>query len=152
MTTTNNKIFAEFFECPSNHWKRDLCKRVAEQYGAGARVYVWAPSHAEALELDELLWTFDEASFIPHCLWSEEGGGVCTDRVAVGWLPQSPNDAAVLVVAGAHPEDLLLEFGDNFSRILDFVPTLDQRAKATARGRYKALNSAGFSMRFHPAG
>jgi DNA polymerase-3 subunit chi len=150
--TGNKKIFAEFFECPSSHWKRELCKRVAEQYAAGTRVYVWAESQAEALELDELLWTFDEGSFIPHCLWSSEGGGICADAVAVGWLPQSPNDATVLVVAGAHTGEELLEFGGSFGRILDFVPTLDQRAKTAARARYKALNGGGFSMRFHPSG
>jgi DNA polymerase-3 subunit chi len=146
---TNKKIFAEYFECASARWERDLCQRVAEQYTADARVYVWADSEAEAMRIDELLWTFEEGSFIPHNLWSGEEG--FSEQVTVGWHPENPNSATVLVVAGVQPLEKLTEVAGKFSRILDFVPTKDKRATTAARERYKALNGAGFSMRFHPA-
>jgi DNA polymerase-3 subunit chi len=144
----DKKTFAEYFECPSNRWERDLCQKVAEQYAADARVYVWASSQAEAMRIDELLWTFEEGSFIPHNLWSDKEE--FREQVTVGWLATNPNSASVLVIAGEQPLEGLAEMAARFGRILDFVPSKDKRATTAARERYKALNGAGFSMRFHP--
>lgn len=143
------KIFAEFFECASNRWELELCQRVAEQYGADARVYLWASSQADAMRLDEFLWTYEEGSFIPHALWS--GEQAFAEQISVGCEAENPNSATVLIVGGPQPLDRLVEFAGSFKRVIDFVPTRDQRATAAARERYKALSGAGFTMRFHSA-
>src|SRR5271154_1047720 len=45
---------------------RLACRLTALAYLENARVIIWAGSDAEARACDELLWTFDDRTFVPH--------------------------------------------------------------------------------------
>jgi DNA polymerase-3 subunit chi len=124
-----------------------VCAQVAALFEEGERVYVWAPSKADAAALDEQLWTFSDDSFIPHGLWS--GEGECAEQIAVGWVGQNPNSASVVVIAGAISHEELLTAVGKFSRLVDLVPKRDERAVAAARVRYKILKDSGLNPHFH---
>src|SRR5580704_7975288 len=50
---------------------RLACRLIEKAYKNKHRVYVHADSKAQAHQLDELLWTYREDSFLPHNLYGE---------------------------------------------------------------------------------
>lgn len=141
------KTKVEYHETRDHSLTDGLCAKTAELYGTGERVYLWAASQADAIKLNERLWTLDDQSFIPHGLWSgEEGFG---DPVAVGWLGGvNPNGAGVLVIAGDHGGEELTATARLFARVVDLVPARDEAGKRAARERFRALREGGFSPEF----
>jgi DNA polymerase-3 subunit chi len=118
---------------------------VEEEHAAGRRVYVWASSEAQARELDELLWTFRDDSFVPHGLW--QGQSPFDEPVAVGWRPGNPNAADCLVLArDASPPEIA-----GFARVVDFAPVDEPALREAARTRFRAFRDAGLPVRFHGA-
>lgn len=55
-----------FLETGANKQRHVLCRLVDFFYEAGRRVQVITDSSLAAQNLDQLLWTFSEESFIPH--------------------------------------------------------------------------------------
>ena len=45
------------------------CRLAEKAYDQGLRVAVRTSSPAETAEVDELLWTFSDRSFVPHGVW-----------------------------------------------------------------------------------
>ena len=139
----------EYIETDNTRLEIAACRMAASLFAEGERVYLLCASQAAAVELDGLLWTFDDQSFIPHSLWSGEEG--FTDPVAVGWLgTENPNGAGVLLVASIGQEFDLAGTAGLFGRVVDFVPTAEGPKKRAARERYKAMGAAGFSPLFRP--
>jgi DNA polymerase III subunit chi len=137
---------ADFYEIKDSRWELALCGQVEAAYAAGERLYVRAATEALARELDELLWTFREDSFVPHRLWQGEAE-VLVDPVTIGWRAGNPNQATTVVLAGTGAaEDVT-----GFDRILDFVPTADPLLTQGARERYRAFRTARLKVTFHPA-
>src|SRR5208283_3214214 len=48
------------------------CRLIEKAYLRGLRVIVLSASAADAMALDDLLWTFNDRSFVPHRLCGEE--------------------------------------------------------------------------------
>jgi DNA polymerase-3 subunit chi len=55
-----------FLETPSDSQRQLLCRWVERFYEEGKRIQVLAGSSMAAQQLDQLLWTFSQSSFIPH--------------------------------------------------------------------------------------
>ena len=138
-------MVADFYEVKGKRWEHVLCEVAAAALDAGERCYVWAPSEAKARELDDLLWTFLDASFLPHGLWQGEPSS--DEPLAVGWRSGNPNGATCLLLGCAAS----LEQAKEFRRIVDFVPMEDPVLRERARERFRALRQAGFSVSFHSA-
>ena len=65
----------DFYVTPNQH--EDACLqlacRIAEKaYNQSNRVYIHADDLQQASKIDDMLWTFRQGSFIPHCLMSDE--------------------------------------------------------------------------------
>ena len=99
----------------------------------------------EAAELDRLLWSFDEVSFIPH------------EVVARGEAPKDPDAAVVIVTEEYDPvgAEVLLQvspvspdFARSYSFVIDLVDHRTEAALAESRGRYKAWVQQGLKPAF----
>lgn len=111
--------------------------------GSGLRAVVMAGSAERVAWLDQLLWTYDPASWLPH------GTGRDGDpELQPVWLTdkdENPNGAEVLVIIdGAAPQDL-----SGFQRCLDLFDGNDPEALAAARNRWKAWKDAGHELVYH---
>ncbi len=104
---------------------------------AGHRVVV-RPADAERLDqLDRLLWTFRNDSFLPH--GTRHDGHAAAQPIWLTTGTDVPNDATVLVlVDGAEAADAA-----GFERVLELFDGRDADAVARARDRWRWAEAQG---------
>jgi DNA polymerase-3 subunit chi len=120
------------------------CRLAEKAYEQGLRVLMRTTGAAETAELDELLWTFSDRSFVPHCVWP-------ADESVVAQTP-------VLIASGALPAshcDVLVNLGNDapagfeaFGRVLEVVGGSEE-SKSLARGRWRRYRDAGLGPESH---
>lgn len=120
---------------------RWACKLAAKAWKQGHRVYLQADSEAHALRLDDLLWTFRDISFLPHCHIRDKNGEV---RVFVGHGEAAPDEHEVMINL-AHP---VPSFFSRFERVLEIVPP-EETARMQARERYRFYQERGYPLVSH---
>ena len=120
------------------------CRIAEKACGQGLRVAVRTASPAETAELDELMWTFADRSFVPHSVWPAE--------------PAVAEHTPVLIASGALPDshrDVLINLGadspadpSRFGRICEVVGA-DEDTKRRARIRWRGYRDAGLAPVSH---
>jgi DNA polymerase-3 subunit chi len=106
----------------------------------GHRIFIHCEAEAEARELDELLWTFRPASFLPHALVSDNAG----EQICIGW-GQEP----------AEHDDLLINlqtqvptFIGRFRRVAELVNQEPARLQAL-RQSWRHYRERGYALEEH---
>jgi DNA polymerase III subunit chi len=110
--------------------------------GAGHRILVKAPNPAEVERLNKLLWTYGEASFLPH--GSAEDGWAAEQPIYLTADDDNPNGAGLGCQCGGAE---LASIG-SFTRILDLFDGSDEDAVAAARDRWRRYKAAGHSLTY----
>jgi len=120
------------------------CRLVEKAYAHGLRVAVRTSATAETVEVDELMWTFSDRSFVPHGVWPADPDFATATPVLItsGALPASHRD--VLVNLGP---DLPAEFAA-FTRVCEIVAG-DEEARRCARVRWRGYKEAGLVPETH---
>jgi len=136
---------AEFIELRSPGEKLPrICARAAQHYEQGQTVSIYAPDAAEAEALDDLLWTFQQNSFIPHARLEKAAEPLIEPVVLFSNAPEgAESDVLILATAGDLPA-----WFEAFRHIYDFAPAYEEALRDAARRRYAALKAAGYHMRF----
>jgi DNA polymerase-3 subunit chi len=140
---------AEYVELSSPEDRLPLaCARALRHYRRGQTVALYTTDPAQAAELDERLWTFQQNSFVPH-VRLEEAEEPLIEPVVIfsGEPPDIEADVLVLVQA----DELPSWFG-RFRRLCDFAEVYDEQRRRAARERYSACQEAGYRMRFSRPG
>lgn len=120
------------------------CRLTEKAVDRGHQVLIRPGSMQEARQLDELLWTFSQGSFLPHRLASEAG---------------NPPIEPVLIDDGPGPVgerwELLINLGtdvpDYFSRYARLAEIVDgdDTRRAQGRERYRYYRDRGYSLKTH---
>jgi DNA polymerase III subunit chi len=121
------------------------CRLAEKAYDQGLRVAVRTGSPAETAELDELLWTFTDRSFVPHGVWPAEPDIAAATPVLVGSSALPPTHRDVLINLGA---DAPADFSA-YARVCEVVGG-DEEAKKAARHRWRTYRDAGCAPEAHP--
>jgi len=104
---------------------------------AGKRAVVMLGSAERVEALDNLLWTYDDRSFLPH--GSAADGFASEQPVWLTAADENPNGAQILVLAdGARSAQL-----GAFERCLELFDGNDPAAVSAARLRWQAYKEAG---------
>ena len=110
-------------------------------YSEGLRIVVRAPSAEMVRALDDRLWTFDDASFLPHGAAGD--GAPATQPVFLTAEVENPNGATVLVLlagAATSPGD------EAFATAIRLFDSRDEEALGEARREWKRLKDAGIAL------
>jgi len=120
------------------------CRLAEKAYGQGLRVAVRTAGPSETAQIDELMWTFSDRSFLPHAVWPAE--------------PAVADHTPVLIASGALPDshrDVLINLAPEgpadparFGRICEIVGA-DEDLKRRARMRWRNYREAGLSPASH---
>ncbi len=126
---------------PGNAVDRLACRVVDKAYRAGHRTFLLARDDQHCRELDELLWSFSQGSFVPHALAEEDDRGPVVIAAAP---PDAASDYQVVVTLAEQP----LAKAFHHLRIADMIGASDADRQA-ARHRYRYYREQGLDPRTH---
>ena len=118
------------------------CFQAAYFYRQNQRVFIYSQNQQQAHQVDELLWSFEPDSFIPHNLVGE--GPKSGAAVEISWQKPTNRRPVLINLTSTVPN-----FADQFSQIVDFVPS-DEELKQLARERFKTYRQLGFQVDNQP--
>ena len=117
-----------------------LPKLMERVIGAGLRAVVLAGSSERVDRLNTLLWTYDDASFLPHGARSD--GNIAEHPIFLTTEEENPNGATVLaVIDGVKPT-----YVGDFDRCLDIFNGNDEADVSDARERWKKYKADGHEV------
>jgi DNA polymerase-3 subunit chi len=120
------------------------CRLTEKAYLLDLSVVLLSETAAEALGLDELLWTFSERSFVPHDVHGDRPSHVAPTPVTLTADLETVDGADLLVnLSGRLPSRL-----DRFSRIAEIIDTDDERRRL-GRERFKAYRELKLAVETH---
>jgi DNA polymerase III subunit chi len=126
-----------FYHLEQQPLERVLPALVERTLARGWRAVVQAGSEERVAALDTLLWTYDDASFLPHGI--QRDGNASEQPVYLTAGEGNPNGATVrFLVDGAEIGDLA-----DYERIVYLFDGHDAVAVARAREQWKAAKGAG---------
>jgi len=119
-----------------------VCRLIEKDYKKQHRIFIHTDTIQMAHQVDELLWTYRDDSFLPHNLYGEGPTPAPPIQIGCNTVPQHHHDILI---------NLSLEvpaFYQQFNRILEIVPhTIDH--KNQARAHYKFYRNAGLTIETH---
>src|SRR4051812_31421778 len=105
------------------------------------RVLIKCESADRAAAIDNLLWTYDEQSFLPHAQLGD--GDPARQPVLLTVEEENANDANVLfLVGGAEPPSWNDTLVDSLSRVVLLFDGRDPEALASARQQWSEARAA----------
>ena len=116
--------------------------------GQPVRNVVMVGEAADLKKLDELLWTFSSADFLPHCFIDDEAATetpiVLTDDFASPALSNLPHADVMIHLGMRMPQDVAALVA-RFPRIVEVV-TVNEAERLAGRERYKAYRDLGHEL------
>ena len=111
----------------------------------GQRVLIKAESADRASAIDNLLWTYDDQSFLPH---AQQGDGDAAGQPVLITVEEgNPNSAQIFFyVGGAQPADW--QALNDLARIVLLFDGRDADSLAGARAAWKAALAAGHDVTY----
>ena len=124
---------------------RIACRLAQKIYTLGKSAYLYAESADQAQRLDNLMWTFDQSSFIPHCIRGLSESEELQAPITIGHESpsESASDEVLISLLDRVPENV-----DRFDRIVELV-TNEPSDRVTARKRYSYYRDNGFELETH---
>jgi DNA polymerase-3 subunit chi len=118
-----------------------VAARLADKaFAQGHRIFINAVDEIQARTLDEMLWSFRPASFLPHGLHGQEH----SDTIAIGWGQEPDNHNDLLI-------NLQLDipsFFSRFQRVAEVV-TQDPASLQALRKSWKFYKERGYQLEKH---
>jgi DNA polymerase-3 subunit chi len=118
------------------------CRIAEKAFEQGLRVSILAGGPDEAAELDDLLWTFQQNSFVPHSVYQDAGAAPAPVLLAHDAEP----DASSQVLINLAAEVPL--FFSRFERVAELVDE-SAEVRRSGRSRYTFYKERGYPLRTH---
>lgn len=117
------------------------CRLCEKAYQAGKRVCINTQTREEAEHLNDLLWQYNDQSFIPHDLDSEHQ----TDTPVVITSQIKKTDEHQVLINLAHEVPTCFS---QFERLLEPVDH-DENCRTAGRVRYRYYKDSGYTINNH---
>ena len=127
----------------SQQARMKLACRIAEKaYDQKQQVYLHVADQKQAEDIDKMLWTFNQGSFIPH--------SCCDDpmmknaSILIGWqdAPEQSSDVLINLI------DEVPGFFSRYDRVAE-VDHSEEQTRQKARERYKFYKDRGYPLQSH---
>jgi DNA polymerase-3 subunit chi len=119
------------------------CRLIEKAHALGHSIYVHAENAADAGVLDELLWSYRPASFLPHALLGSTEGEA-RPEIEIGHGDDAGDHHDVLINLGLQ----VPPFHSRFGRVTEIVVQNEQVLQAT-RASWKFYSERGFPLQRH---
>lgn len=118
------------------------CRLAEKAYKNRHRLYIHTEHERDAHQLDELLWTYRDDSFLPHNLYGEGPEPAPPIQIGFGIVPEKQRDI-LMNLSNDVPS-----FYPHFNRVLELVAN-DSNHQAQAREHFKMYRAAGYEISTH---
>ena len=130
-------------ENPDSQAQNRLACRIADKaYSQQHQIYIHTNDQQQSEQLDQLMWVYQDGSFLPHCLQQAEESS--DTPVVIGHDHEPEHKTEVLI----NLADTVPPFYSRFERIVELV-TGDEPTKQKARARYKYYRDRGYAIETH---
>lgn len=133
----------DFYILPENRSReRFICILINKIWQQGYSVYIHTGSKDAAQALDNLLWTYQDISFVPHTL--SDMNQPNNEKICIDWHPEINTDYDIFInLADEIPQDM-----DKFARIVEIVAG-NETDKKIAREHYRQFRNLGYELHNH---
>ena len=118
------------------------CRLLAKAYQQQRAVYAYMNTEQEAIELDRLLWTFNDISFIPHGLHHTSAD--LSLPIHIGYDSLEPPNEDILI----NFHHTIPNFYQRFKRVIEFT-LQDPVYRDLARQHYRFYREQGCELHSH---
>ena len=119
-----------------------VCKLVDKAFRLKHNIYIHTQTQQQATTMDDLLWTFNPGSFLPHSLYGPDCNSATP--ICIGFENQDLTFHDVLI----NLHDEVPSFFGQFDRVAEIVCG-DAAARNQARLRYKYYRDRGYALNTH---
>jgi DNA polymerase-3 subunit chi len=120
--------------------ERIACRLAAKAVGLGHRLHIHCADEAELKRIDELLWTFNEASFLAHDRLGESGAAAITLDTR-----GAPEPAPELLINLAAKIPAFFSSFPRVAEIVDGEPT----TRESSREHFRFYRDRGYPLQHH---
>jgi DNA polymerase-3 subunit chi len=121
---------------------RLTCRLIEKAYKNRHRIYVHADTEKTAHQLDEMLWTYREDSFLPHNLYGDGPEPAPPIQIGFAVTPEKQRD----ILINLSPD--VPVFYPQFARVLEIISN-DAAIQAAGREHYKQYRADGHPINIH---
>jgi DNA polymerase-3 subunit chi len=118
------------------------CRLTEKAYGLDNRVYAHTATPDDARQLDEMLWTFRQGSFVPHQLLTDQGKQRAP--ISIGTTEKCADNGDLLI----NLTEAIPEFVTGFQRVAEIICG-DEQARQIGRERFKSYRQLGIEPEIH---
>jgi len=118
------------------------CRLTEKAYTLNNSIYAHVGNVARARELDELLWTFRDGSFIPHEIATTDAAQA--PPVVIGHATDTDTDGDLLI----NLADSIPTFFDRFGRVAEIIDASDE-VRRSGRERFAFYRDNGYEPNTH---
>ena len=141
MQLKTNVLFHHFESIERKDFLIYVCKLIEKGYKQNINpIFIKTDTQTQAEELDKLLWTFRQESYIPHTLVDQDSNN--TQPVQIGWIDNEIDDAEAII----NLSDGMPDISNDLKKIHEIIDNIDEK-KEKARERWKKYKSIGFNIK-----
>ena len=138
-----NVLFHHFESIERKDFLIYVCKLIERGYKQNINpIFIKTDTQKQAEELDKVLWTFRQESYIPHTLVDQDSNN--TQPVQIGWIDNEIEDAEAII----NLSDGMPDITNHLKKIHEIIDNIDEK-KEKARERWKKYKSIGFNIKAH---
>lgn len=116
------------------------CRLAEKAYLQGRQVFIHVPDQVAVDRVDDLMWTFQQGSFLPHSTDVE----ATAPALIVGCVePNVQRDDVLISLCPETPG-----YFSRFEQVIEIVAN-DEAAKAAGRARYSHYQTRGYELTTH---
>jgi len=137
----------DFYLTQSNQLKHALitaCRLTQKALNQGHDVFIHADDAHQAEQIDKLLWTFNQRSFIPHAVIEGDNDKPCYEKVVIAYDHDHEVKHDVLINLAPR----IPEFFSRFKRVAEIVSS-DEEQRQQAREKFKFYRDRGYELNTH---
>ena len=118
------------------------CRLADKAYQLGHRIYIHTADQHQAEHIDNLLWTFRDSSFIPHCMDVDADANEHPVVIGHGDSPSEVRDVLINLAAD------IPSFFSRFERVAEVVNGKEELREAS-RQRFRFYKERGYELNTH---
>ena len=137
----------DFYILPENGNKKYVaCALIQKAWKQGNNIFVNTRSESEAVAFDDLLWTFKDISFLPHCLAANNNTE--NSPIVIGEDNQTNSQIPDHTTVMLNLTDQIPRDTNKLKRILEIVAD-SENERQQARKRYAEYRDQGHELNNH---